>query len=115
VQLAPRFFTSCGESTACQQQQVAAVQAPVQEAGQLHSPAEAAINGPQQAISNTAEEDAVAADMGTTAGLPQQNLQQSSSEDLVAAALACMPDYQRSWALLQQVRHKLQEHDCFGM
>uniref|UniRef100_A0A383V538 Uncharacterized protein n=1 Tax=Tetradesmus obliquus TaxID=3088 RepID=A0A383V538_TETOB len=104
VELAPRFFTSCGEPTACQQQQLAALQAPLQQALQLSQSIAQAADGEQQIKRNVEAQDAstLVANLEAAAGIPQQIVQQDSSEDLVAAALACMPDYQRAWALLQQ-------------
>lgn len=107
VELAPRFFTSCGEPTACQQQQLAALQAPLQQALQLSQSIAQAADGELQIKRNVEAQDAstLVANLEAAAGIPQQMVQQDSSEDLVAAALACMPDYQRAWALLQQVWH----------
>ncbi|WIA30001.1 hypothetical protein OEZ86_000098 [Tetradesmus obliquus] len=104
VELAPHFFTSCGEPTACQQQQLAALQAPLQQAVQLSKSIAQAADGEQQIKRNVEAQDAstLVANLEAAAGIPQQIVQQDSSEDLVAAALACMPDYQRAWALLQQ-------------
>jgi hypothetical protein len=112
VALAPRFFTACGEATPSQQQQQleeCSAQAAVQEAVQQRSCAGQLPRGicqDQLASSNAAvKHDGLSATAGaeTAAGLLLQTSQPSLIDDPVAAALACMPDYQQAWALLQQV------------
>jgi hypothetical protein len=108
VALAPRFFTACGESTACRQQpEVCRLQAAVQDAVQPRSSAVQSSTGiinEQTASRNAAVQREPSATAGTEAAVGSLlQASQPGVDDPVAAALECMPDYQRAWALLQQV------------
>jgi hypothetical protein len=115
VALAPRFVTACGAVTSSQEQQqneVCTVQAAVQGAVQQRSCAgqPTVISHDQQASSNAAVHDGISATAGTetAASLLLQTPQPGLIDDPVAAALDCMPDYQRAWALLKQVLWSIQ-------
>jgi hypothetical protein len=118
VALAPRFFTACGEAATSQKQQQleeCSAQAAVQEEVQQHSCAaqlSTSISHKQLANSNALQRDGLPATGGTekAASLLLQTSQPGFVHDAVAAALECMPDYQRAWALLQQVWWSLQRH-----